>query len=321
MSNSSNTPVSSTSSAPATASNSTSNSSSNSTSNSTSVSSTNSSSNSTSNTLSSSFSETVTSFFSRLVADRLSKWLKNDKNIDISSEEICQQFEMEFTPTPLISGLPHGVNIGTQMPNIPNYMTGTSASPKRRGGRKKKAPVDPNGPKCQYKFIRGDNIGKICEKPVLNNGNPGSDRYCKDCIGKKTVKDEIKQSHSESKSTVKPPVVPGGMVSVVEQEDESNNTLDAESTDKEGFYREKTHGFIVQDKSGSIYSDQIDDNGTWRPLTQDERKLARVMGIKVPDSPVQKTVQVSVPVPAQIPQSKPVTPTQPTVIIPQIPAI
>lgn len=241
--------------------------------------------NTTSTTLNNTLSSTVSDFFVNHVSEKLSEWLNTNKDVEVSPKELCGVFDIKYVPRS--SGLPAAASAGVKMPDLPGYYSGTGASPARRGGRKKKQPVDPNGPKCEYQFTRGKRKGEACGKPVLGGDELGADRFCKACLGKKAVQSKL-SSGTVGKSTVAPPHLPGGYVSIPEEDSPSNaNTLSVTMYQgQENMFRDETNGFIIKQLSdGSHVAVGIDDNnnGNVRPMSQEETTLAQSIGLCVPD--------------------------------------
>lgn len=223
---------------------------------------------------------------------QLSTWLSENKEVEISPEELCVAFEVPYKPqTP---GVPGGTGIVTQMPNLPNYYSGTGVTtPKKKGGRAKKT-HDPNLPPCSYVMARGKSAGQQCTNPIVGDGTtPGGDKYCKACLKKAAVKQELQKS--PSKTTVEAPTLPGSVVEVPEEKATKEEELSVIAIDgEEGLYRETTHGFIVQadPTDGSIIALSIDDNGNRRDLRHDEQQIALGMGMRVMSSvPMPETVK------------------------------
>lgn len=264
-------------------------------------------------TLSNIFSTTVTDFFVSQVAEHLSEWLKTNKSVELSAEELCEAFEVPFTPRSTMAGLPQSAAMATQMPNIPGYFSGTGASPAGKRGGRKKAPADPNAPTCVYTFQRGNKKGQTCGEVVAGNGSPGADEYCKSCLKKKTVQNRI-SSGSDGRSTVQPPVVPGGMVPVAEQpkasKDKGLDVLPIPGHDD--MYKEVNNSFILKRYSdNSVVALAVEENGVQRPLTSDEKKTAQILGLSfVDDSPEEDDQYV--PTIPSVPQGSAV-PTIPTI--------
>lgn len=211
---------------------------------------------------------------------QLSEWLQENKNVEITSEEICSLWDVPYCP-PSTPGIPSGASVTTR---LPEYYAGAVSPAKKRGGRTKKT-VDPNAPKCQYKLTRGkkENIGKECGKPVLADGvTHGADRFCKACLGKAAVQKLLEKS--EDKSTVKPPVLPGSSITVPEKEEAKTDEISViEISGKPGWFKDTNHGFIIeQTKEGNIVAHEIEnDKGETRKLNDEDRKLALDLGLQV----------------------------------------
>lgn len=289
------------------------------------------------NTLKTSFSTTVSDFLVNHVATHLSDWLQNNKEVECTPEELCTVFGCSYTPRTGMVGLPQSANMPTQMPNLPGYFQGTGASPTLsgkggggggKGGGRKKSPVDPNGPKCVYAFQRGNKKGDVCGDPVAGSGQVGGDQYCKNCLKKKTVQSKV-VSGPGGRSTVQPPVVPNGMVSINDDEDEdgeetaTDNTLNVVPIQGQpNMFKELNHGFIVrQEQDGTIVALYVEDNGNQRSLTADEKRTAQVLGLSFLDSPQVSVSAKSVPtiptVPSVSNHSVPTIPTVPQVVTTQ----
>jgi hypothetical protein len=207
-------------------------------------------------------------------------------------EELCKAFDVPYTPRPVMAGLPQSANMAAMMPNLPGHYSSPATKPTRKG-RRRKTPVDPNGPTCIYTFTRGQKKGAVCGEPVSGSGAPGSDEYCTQCLKKKSVQNRI-ASGASSKSTVKPPVMPGGLVQVEESPVETNensvNAVPIEGTDD--MFKEVNNGYILKRyPDGNIVAIAIEDeNGQRRDLTHDEKVAAQVRGISVLDSPQAESV-------------------------------
>lgn len=264
------------------------------------------------------FSTTVTDCFVNQVASHLSEWLKTNKSVDVSTQDLCSAFNVPYTPRSAMAGLPQSAQMGTQMPQVPGYYSGTGGpSPARKGGRKK-APVDPNAPRCIYKFQRGAKKGETCDEVVVGDDQPGGDSYCKSCIKKKTVQNKI-TSGTGGKSTVQPPVVPGGMVPVPDQEPSGSDSMsiDAVPLGPDGMYRDVNNGYIIKAyPDGTLVALSIEDNGVQRPLTDDERKKAQTMGLSVVNEEAPASSGTTVPTIPTIPTNS----AQSSAPVPQVPA-
>lgn len=262
------------------------------------------------NTLEETFKSAATGFCANF-SHQLSEWLRENKQVDISPEELCAAFDIPYrqASTPSMSGT------RTVLPSIPDYYSGTAVSPvKKKGGRSKKA-VDPNAAKCEYKMTRGTNSGKTCDTPVSNDGSLGSDRFCKACLKKAAVKSLLETT--SGKSTVQPPQIPGNSTTVnalpEEKKDEELSVIPIDGQD--GWFRETNHGFIIrQEENGSITVHKIEDkNGTRRDLNENERKIAKAKGLQFIN-----TEPISVPsLPALNSSSIPTIPTIPNIPMPR----
>lgn len=285
------------------------------------------------------FSSSITDFYVNHVSTHLCDWLKTNKGIECTQEELCDAFGIEYTPRSNMAGLPQAASMGTQMPNLPGYYHGTGASPSRRGGGRKKNPPDPNAPKCVYQFQRGNRQGQVCGEPVSQSGEPGSNEYCKGCLKKKTVQSRIK-SGSADKSVVRPPVLPGGMVAVQDQEKASEEkTIDAVPLDGHSdLFKDLEHHFILKKlEDDSLIAIGVEENGNHRPLTADEKTTAQSLGLSImsngdelpeavpdqtiPTIPTVPQVSQTTPTVPAVPQIDGVVPTIPPVGIPKIPNV
>lgn len=210
-------------------------------------------------------------------ADQLSTWLTENKEVEVTREELCEFFEVPLKTPQTPNHMPNG----SMVPQMPNYY-GTVSTPKKRGGRTKK-PTDSNLPKCKYLMSRGKKAGEQCTSTILNDGTPGADQYCKACLKKAAVKAEL--AGTSGKSTVQPAELPGGSVDVEEQEKSSNHELQAVAIEgRDGYFRETTHGFVVRNEDSGIVVVGICDEGEEdeRPLTESEKTIALGMGLSVP---------------------------------------
>lgn len=269
------------------------------------------------------FSTTVTDCFVNQVATHLSSWLKTNKAVEVSTQELCSAFNVEYTPRPTMAGLPQGANLPTQMPSVPGYYAGTGGpSPARRGGRRK-APVDPNAPKCKYVFQRGNKKGNPCHDPVIGDGQPGGNDYCKACIRKKTVQNRI-QGGGSGKSTVKAPSMPNGMVAVPEQPasgGDSNSINALPIPGQPNMFRDVDNGYIIQSCSdGTLIALAMEENGVQRGLTADERKRAQMMGMSLMEEQEVAPVNTAVPTIPTIPTGDP-SPPQAAQVAPSVPQV
>ena len=271
------------------------------------------------NTLENALSTSITRFFVEQVAQHLSEWLKNNNEVNVSTEELCAAFNITYTPR---TTLPQAANISTQYPNMPGYMTGTGTPPSRgRRGRRNRN-IDPNAPKCVYIFKRGNNLGKTCSVVVAAHGPQkddyvnvaGSDKYCRNCLKKRAVKESIKRG-SNDRMMVNPPTIQGSVVEVSEQKTESNS-MELNCMRIEGsanMLKDIEDGFIIENRPDCLVALEIEKDGVRRPLTSEEKELAQMKGLSVIGSPRSPKPKMTM-----SPKASPKT-NSPQVTVPQIP--
>ena len=212
-------------------------------------------------------------------SNHVSQWLSEEKNIEVTPEELCSCFDLPYKPpsTPGISA----ASIQTQMPNYYANTGAITPSGKKKGGRTRKN-VDPNAKKCEYKMTRGKSEGKQCENPILDDENViGGDRYCKQCLGKAAVKKILEKP--DDKPVVKPPTREGDSVSCNDKQKSKPDELSVVAIEgKPGWFREENHGFIVeQTDAGEIVAHRIEVNGEERDLDEDEKNIAINIGLRL----------------------------------------
>jgi hypothetical protein len=247
------------------------------------------------------FEETVRSTVDNFCATfsyQMSEWLKENKEVDVTPEELCSAFNITYRQ-PSTPGVPTGASIQTTLPNIPNYFTGGVSPAKKKGGRAKKE-ANPNLARCEYVMTRGKSSGNQCENQVQGDSTLGADRFCKGCLKKAAVKAQLEGA--PAKSMVQPPSLPNSSVKVTEESASGSNELQVVAIN-EDTYRETNHGFIITRKSdGSLVTDKVEDNGVFRDLKENEKKIALDLGLQVlhQDSVVKLPAIPSVPSVPQI---------------------
>lgn len=234
-------------------------------------------------------------------SNQLSDWFNENKNVEITGEEIREAFNVTMK-TPSTPN--HTTGIATVMPNLPGYLAG-APTPKKRGGRTKKE-VDPNASQCEYVKTKGKDPGSQCANKALGDGSLGADRFCKQCLKKASVKNQLEGDGA--KSTVKAPNLPGSSVKVETEPEETSSELQAMAIPgRDGVFREATHGFIVEPaEDGNIVAIAICPEGEdERPLNDTERQIAQNMGMQIlkPDTPKKIAPKIAVaPQVAQVPK-------------------
>ena len=210
---------------------------------------------------------------------QVANWLRDNKDVEVTAEEVCQAFDVPFKPVSTTPATPVSAAVTAAMPDY-FAKNEVSSTPKKRGGRTKKT-VDVNLPTCSYVMVRGKSSGKQCTGTVLGDGSVGSDKYCKNCLKKAAVKETLEGN--TTKATVQPAVLPGSTVEIPETNVAKNDELQVMPIPgQDGKFREMTHGFIVEPSSdGSITALAIEDNGVTRDLSSSERKIATSMGLNL----------------------------------------
>lgn len=262
---------------------------------------------STDNTLSKCLIQKLTDHVACEVSARLSEWLRENKNVEVTQEEICKVFEVPYKPQ--VSG-----NIPTQMPNLSKYSVNTNA-PKKKGGRRKKV-YSEDHPRCIYKYVRGANEGKQCGSYVLMDGSIGSDVYCKACIQKQGVK---KLLMSKPKPVVKPPTINGSVFPVQEEDEDEVYKINAVKIDEDTI-KETKYGFILKKAGeGNYLAVSVEENGAYRDLTPAEIKIAVSIGLSVveKDTSVNTNSNTNTTEPPMLPPSQSVQSQQPQSLQPQ----
>jgi hypothetical protein len=148
----------------------------------------------------------INSLVCSLVLAPLSDWLHNEKNVDVSVEQLLEvlklsdhkDYERSSEPSrPTLSSLSP---VLTTIPSVGRSSSETNKPAKEivttiSGGKsrpKSKPPSIENytGPTCKYVFKRGDLKGKECGKPAVSGTE-----YCEQCSNKKTNKPlDVKQT-------------------------------------------------------------------------------------------------------------------------------
>ena len=232
----------------------------------------------------------IATHLSSAIGEHLSTWLKQNKSVDVTAEELVKALNLPYTVKS--AGLPPSAGVQVQMPALPGFTATAGATPKKRGGgrgKKSTAPPDPNAPKCIYAYQRGDKRGNVCGAACANDAAiSGSGQYCAACLKKKTVQNKLTNG-SSGKNTVKPPSHPGGMVAVPPQAAEKDGpSLDAQpfGNPDEGLFRVNDTGFIVKPlASGQIVvlGRADSETGPMRDLTAAEKIQAQQIGLAVPE--------------------------------------
>ena len=119
------------------------------------------------------FNDEVTKFTRNIILERLSKWLRETKGIDVSVDEMSAALNMTIQMTPKVLS---NTTVNT------HALTGTTANVSKTTTKSTKTNynVDYNTP-CQYVPVRGENK-RPCGKPSYVGTN-----FCPKCWGLTTV--------------------------------------------------------------------------------------------------------------------------------------
>jgi len=219
-------------------------------------------------TINSVLCETLTKYFSTTVSTHLSEWLKENKDFEITPEELCTALDVPFFYYPEIRS--------KNTRNLNNLFDGTGISGgKRRSGRQKIIP-DPNAPKCKYVFKRGNRKNKICKQPcdISDKSIVGSDKYCKSCLKKTAVKEELKK---DDNNKVLPPKDPHSTVSSGYEETEETLEVDVIALPG-GRTIEPVNNFILVKEEDDVIAVSKMDEGVERELSPEEKNIASMCG-------------------------------------------
>lgn len=118
------------------------------------------------------FNDEVTKFTRTIILETISKWLRANKGLDVSVDELSTALNMEFRVTPNMAAS----SVITQAPK-PSRTKAVTCS----------MDLDPNVP-CEYAPMKGNNKGIKCGKPSVKGTN-----YCPSCSKKSAVKKKNEQ--------------------------------------------------------------------------------------------------------------------------------
>ena len=251
------------------------------------------------------------------------KGLKDTRGIDITAEELYK-----WSNLPMNRSLMPAMTFGGAVPNpVSTTSTTTTAAAKKKAGAgaKEKVELKVNSDGTPQTstgkpFIVGKSCRHFYEKGAVNQG-----KYC----GRDVVKGTdfcSNKTHKDKENKQKPTV--GGVAPSVEvaEPEEENGGLQVRWYDKDRFlYEETTHHFIILQKEddeqatsmGKLYPDN-----TIKPLTENEKVIARALGITVPDIDLNDLISESKTPVAQVPMSVPQMPipvAQVPMSVPQMP--
>jgi hypothetical protein len=259
------------------------------------------------------FTESVSSFLTVSVLTPIISWLKEEKGVDVTLDELNGLLTI-----PKINNRPipsFGSNITP--PSFPPHFTGNVVSqPKKKSS--KEETNNPDAPRCKYVYKRGANKGQTCSKLAVD----GTD-FCKDCSKKDGVKngpDSAKAAEVKPVAPVKKPSISGFTAPLSKKFDKSLTTL--KKTDKPDVFEEIESHILVRrikenDKDVLIACGVLELDGEIRQLNDTDRETARKKNIVYENNNENTT---STPVTKQLPPPVQKT-TIPKANIPIIPSI
>jgi len=245
------------------------------------------------------FTQHTGDFIARHIVAPIVEHLRS-KGVQVSADELINVLNLPTKPS---------VVVPTAMPPVTNgVLSNPFQNPIINPGLNIKAPVKatkgvPNlggQGTCSYVLQRGDRKGSTCGVTV----QPGS-TYCK-THHKKYSNVQQAPNQVQQPGLYQPPqqimpnnVMQGMMQQVPPQPQQASSELVVVPFNKEqGLYRESIHSFIVKQSDEGIVAIGRLDNGTVRELTDQERSLAKDIGLVLGDQQVTTTTTVTTTLPA-----------------------
>ncbi|MNK61470.1 hypothetical protein D3C87_806300 [compost metagenome] len=229
------------------------------------------------------FTDIISNFLRENILPTIVDHFINVRKVECTVDELVGLLDLPPRTTPsMISSIqiPQSFAGQNRLPatSIPNFSTVQAVS---AGRAKKVKEVDPNAPRCQYKFTRAPNKGRICEKSAVDG-----QRFCRDCLKKKAVQNEIA---AEAAGHMQGPNIPqaGGMMQGFVDNQVKKPEIKVKPFKKfgEGFLIETTYGFVVKKvrENHVVVYCVADEAGNDRPLTMREKQIAQSMRFVVTD--------------------------------------
>ncbi len=225
------------------------------------------------------FSDGVAGYLTSQILAPLMMWLEKEKDCKVTVKEMMAALEVPTTSKMSFSST---VNMPVRMPDL-NAMGVSQMSTSAKRPKK----IDSNnseGTKCEYVFVRGNRKNQRCEEPC----EPGQNR-CKGCLKKGPGKSTTPLNPSgppqpaQATGSVPPAVDTRSEVRVKPLADKANHFLSID------------YGFIIQQlPMGALVAVGMDDsNNGWRPLTDEEKKLAESLKIGIVDPKAERSDEVA----------------------------
>lgn len=222
-----------------------------------------------------SFQDSVSNFAKLSILTPISEWLRLEKNIDVSIDEL-----LDVLRIPKVHKSPSSFSSTTPVtPTFPPHLVGAQ---KAVISKRKKVEDNPDAPKCKYEFKKNEKKGQLCGK-VCEEGT----EFCKE-HNKRASK-----AATSAKAVSKTTNVVNQVGFTTTPAKKEKTVLNLQKTDKEGVFLHTQNNFLVRtdlDESGNTmyvaFSVQ-EEEGT-RPLTESEKQIALSCGFVFPtDAPKQ----------------------------------
>lgn len=220
------------------------------------------------------FSDSVALFAEKAILGPLSVWLKGNKGVEVSIDEMKKVLDMPATNQMLSAPTFQAPSFSAPRPNLT-----TTRKPRRGRGEIKG--------KCKYTFIKGKRSGFECGKSVYEEGSD----YCTTCRNKKGA--QRKSARDGVSNILGGALAPPSMLPKATnngpptRQVPSNVRLSVNRVKgQQNLMRETTYGFILSVISGhhvakKILKDPNADISEARDLTPDEKALAKSIGLAV----------------------------------------
>lgn len=207
-----------------------------------------------------------------IIAEPLVEWFKTNKNVDVTKEEIASALGIVW------QSRPQPTMVRNPVTSIPNYAGAPVpiAPLKQQTKRPRRKQPEDTKPKCEYEYQRGNNQGKKCGRAVAGEGTPGGDKYCKLCLKKGKVKEELTKGTFNKDIVAKPKIK--GNVHVISNENQTDRQLDVLTYKfRSGYYYHTDTKFVLQtlnDNTGVVIGVDDNNDGNIRPLSKEEEDTA-----------------------------------------------
>lgn len=217
----------------------------------------------------------------------LIEWLQREKQLHVSSEEILSVLDLPVTTPRTPSVIPSGIGQAHIPPGLRGSLPPMGTSAGSGAGRGKKKEIDPNAPRCQYKFVRGSKKDQYCGEPAVVGT-----QYCKACGKKKGV-----QAQESTQNVVVPGFGHTRPIKAIQQQKKEEVELNVTAIpDREGYFissgldRDYVLHRIAQDTYVAV---SLIEDGVERQLSVDEKNHVRATyGLRVLDDEESSTPNV-----------------------------